>query len=135
MPTIVWLEDDAPVIAPVVDPLVEAGYQVLEIHTVADALEKVEIIRSADVVLMDIILPLGEAAFEAGPHSGIDLLRHLREKEQIDTPVVIFTVIDVEPYRSELEQDLRVADILKKPVLPSELKRRIDRAVATRQPG
>lgn len=132
MPIVVWIEDDAPVITPVLAPLVAAGYEVVEIKSVAEALTKMDVIRSADAVLMDVILPLGGAELACEPYSGLALLRLIREQEHIETPIVIFTVVDVEPFKLELERDLRVSAILKKPVLPSELKRRIEQAIENR---
>jgi len=124
----VWMEDDAAVIAPVLSPLEDAGYQVLRVHSVHEALGQVGLIREADVILMDVILPMGGAEMDLGVYPGLGLLRHLREKEGLLTPVVVFSVMSPDDFQAEI-QELGIADFVEKPVLPSELKRRVERVV------
>ena len=61
-------------------------------------------------------------------YPGISLLRHLRQKYSINTPVIFLTVITKAETLEELKL-LGVADIVRKPILPSELKERVERAL------
>ena len=40
-------------------PLEEAGYQIVRLPTIRAALESLDQLRKADLILMDMILPLG----------------------------------------------------------------------------
>ncbi len=126
-PHIVWIEDDVDVIDPVVEPLVEAGYRITRITSIREAQAKLEVIRQADLLLLDIIVPLGGN----GPYpryAGIEFLRELREEHGITTPVVVFSVV-IRPEVHQQLRDLGVRDIVNKPILPSRLKERVDRVL------
>lgn len=130
--TIVWIEDDTDIIDPVVRPLERAGHRFLRLHSAQEALDALEEIRHADLILLDIIFPPANTL----PHSfdqaegfshytGLHLLRELRQAHGVTTPVVVLTVV----IRPELDTELHaldVADIIHKPVRPSELKRRVE---------
>lgn len=130
--TIVWIEDDTDIIDPVVRPLERAGHRFLRLHSAQEALDALEEIRHADLLLLDIIFPPANT----GPHSfdqaegfshytGLHLLRELRQVHGVTTPVIVLTVV----IRPELDTELQaldVADIIHKPVRPSELKRRVE---------
>ena len=130
--TIVWIEDDTDIIDPVVRPLERAGHRFLRLHSAQEALDALEEIRHADLILLDIIFPPANNA----PHSfdqtegfshytGLHLLRELRQTQGVTTPVIVLTVV----IRPELDTELQaldVVDIIHKPVRPSELKRRVE---------
>lgn len=127
---IVWIEDDADTISPVVRPLKDASHEIEVIRTVREALEKVELIRGCDLILLDIIMPIGTGPAGAEERwGGLTLLRQLREEHHIDKPVVVFSVVSNEHVLEQL-RDLGVADIVRKPVLPSQLKQRVEAAWA-----
>jgi DNA-binding response OmpR family regulator len=127
---IVWIEDDAPIIEPVVRPLRNAGYQIVVYPTVSEALEAVEEMRTADLILLDMILPPGSSQQELGPYPGLFILRQLRKKHDVTTPVIAFTVVTRDRLVGEL-RELGVADVLNKPILPSELKQRVEEVLSS----
>ena len=79
--------------------------------------------------MLDIIFPPAPSGFDPAngfsPYTGLQLLRELREVHGVHLPVVVLTVV----IRPELDQELEaldVADIIHKPVRPSELKQRVE---------
>lgn len=123
--TIVWIEDDVNIIDPVVRPLERAGHRILRLCSVQEVLENVELIRNSDLILLDIILPPGDVSRKYGRYSGVELLQGLKEEHRIETPVVVLSVVtNVEVYRRLRE--LGVKDIIRKPILPSKLKGRVE---------
>ena len=133
--TIVWLEDDVDVIAGVVRPLEREGHRFIQLRTVAEAREHFDVLKQADLILLDMILPPGaaETTMPPGTYPGKELLREIRDAG-IDTPVVVLSVVAREDVRRELE-NLGVADVIRKPVLPSELKQRVDAVLGNSHEG
>jgi DNA-binding response OmpR family regulator len=126
--TIVWIDDDIDIISPVVELLRRAGYHLLQLRTAAEALEAVEQIRRADLTLLDMILPPGQSGREFSRFSGQDVLQELREAHGVTTPVIVLTVVQNPELYQQLMK-LGVVDIIVKPVLPSELKARVEKAL------
>ena len=123
--TIVWIEDDIDIIEPVVRPLELAGYTFVKLRTIAEALNAIEVIRQADLVLLDMILPPSHIDREFGRYPGRKLLEILRKEYGIVTPVIALTVVT----QTEVLEDLwklGVADVLRKPIRPSVLKQRVE---------
>ncbi len=129
--TIVRIEDDTDIIDPVVRPLERAGHRFVRLHTAQEALDAIDELRRADLILLDIIFPPVQAShgFDLAngfnQYTGLHLLRELRETPGVTTPVVVLTVV----IRPELDAELQaldVVDIIHKPVRPSELKRRVE---------
>lgn len=126
--TIVWIEDDVDIIDPVIRPLERAGHRILRLRLVQEALENIELIRNSDLILLDIILPSGDVSKEYGRYSGLELLQELKDEHGIETPVVVLSVVtNAEVYRRLRE--LGVKDIIRKPILPSKLKERVERVL------
>lgn len=123
--TIVWIEDDIDIIEPVVRPLELAGYTFVKLRTIAEALNAIEVIRQADLVLLDIILPPSQIDREFGRYPGRKLLEILRKEYGIVTPVIALTVVTQPEVLEDLVK-LGVADILRKPIRPSVLKQRVE---------
>ncbi len=124
---IAWIEDDVDVIAPVVRPLEKAGYTFVRLRTIGDAIKALDKLAHADLILLDMILPPGNAGEDFGPYPGKRLLGYIRE-QGIETPIIVFTVLATDTIRQELER-WNVADVIRKPVRPSELKRRVEKAL------
>jgi CheY-like chemotaxis protein len=120
---IVWIEDDANIIWSVVRPLEDRGYKIIAVESMREALERIEELRSCDLILLDVILPAGDERWEKEHHIGVHLLRKLRE-QAVTTPVLAFTVVGKPETRKAL-RELGVKDILNKPILPSELERAV----------
>lgn len=127
--TIIWIEDDTDIIDPVVRPLERGGYRIQRLNTVQEALNAIEQIRSADLILLDMILRPGNTAREFSRYSGLDLLRELRQTHGIATPVIALTVVARDEIRKQL-RELGVVDIITKPIRPSELKSRVEQVFA-----
>ena len=125
--TIVWADDDIGIIRSTIRPLEKAGYKFIELRSVREALGKIEILRKADLLLFDMILPPGEGnnELEFSRYPGLDLLEILRNKFKINTPVVVLTVATNEEIFERLKA-LNVVDIINKPVRPSILKEKIE---------
>ena len=91
--TIVWIEDDIDIIEPVIRPLELAGYTFVKLRTIAEALNLIDVIRQADLVLLDMILPPSQIDREFGRYPGRKLLEILRKEYGITTPVIALTVV------------------------------------------
>lgn len=127
--TIAWIEDDIDIIEPVVEMLKRDGFQIERFRSVGEALDKIDALRGSDLILLDILLSQGEAQGDYGRYSGITLLKELQERHGLQTPVVVLSVITNRDARRQL-QALGVEDIITKPVLPSELRDRVRKALA-----
>ncbi len=131
--TIAWIEDDTDIIDPVVRPLERAGHRFIRLHTVSEALQAIDQIRRADLILLDMLLPPGQDARELGNYPGETLLRELREKHNVRLPVIVLTVVTSNEVRKRVRK-LDVVDIIRKPVRPSELKERVEAVLGTDPP-
>jgi CheY-like chemotaxis protein len=123
--TIVWIEDDIDIIEPVIRPLELAGYTFVKLRTIAEALNAIDVIRQADLVLLDMILPPSQIDREFGRYPGRKLLEILRKEYGITTSVIALTVV-TQPEVLEDLWKLGVADVLRKPIRPSVLKQRVE---------
>jgi DNA-binding response OmpR family regulator len=123
--TIVWIEDDVDIIGPVVRPLERAGFQIIRLRTAKEVFDNIPKLHDADLILLDMLLPAGSVELELSRYTGLDIFRELKENHNLTTPVVSLTVVAREEVRKNL-RDLGVADIIRKPVRPSELKERIE---------
>jgi len=128
MSVIVWIEDETALIDAVVRPLELKGHEVVRICDAREALENLEAIRRADVLLLDMILPGAAAEEDSTDHEGLRLLRELQSEFSVGTPVIVFSVLDTR-VMAETLANLGVVDIISKPVLPSELCRRVEHAL------
>lgn len=126
--TIVWIEDDSPIIAPVVLPLERAGHHVERMRTAGEALDNLEALRTCDLILLDIFVPVGGAQGDFGRYVGLHLLRELRQTHAVKTPVVVLSVLTNSRVHEELTK-LDVHAILRKPILPSLLKKTVEDAL------
>ena len=122
---IAWIEDDIDIIDPVVRPLVQDGHDFIRIRTIREALTSVPLIRTCDLILLDMIIPPGDTEGDYGTYSGISLLKRLREEHDVWIPVVVFSVVDPSKVKDQLAE-WNVAGYIRKPALPSELKEAVD---------
>lgn len=127
--TIVWIEDDTDIINPVVRPLERAGYQIIRFGNAHTALSNIAQIQNADLVLLDMIIPQGDVEIELSRYPGLDILRELRHTYKLSIPVVALTVVTRDEVRQRLHE-LDIADIVRKPVRPSELKERVEQVLS-----
>jgi DNA-binding response OmpR family regulator len=126
--TIVWIEDDVDIIGPVVRPLERGGFQIVRLRTAKEVFDNVKQLHEADLILLDMLLPDGGSGYELGRYAGLDIFRELKHNHDLSTPVVALTVVAREEVRKSL-RDLGVADIIRKPVRPSELRERIEQVI------
>jgi CheY-like chemotaxis protein len=126
---IYWIEDDADIIWGVVQPLVDAGNKVHTLKTISSALEAVEDLKTADLILLDMILPPGDSQEDLGDYPGIWLLKKLREEYGVSVPVMVLSVVNGARLEGLLE-GLSVASYLRKPVLRSELRKAVEDILA-----
>lgn len=130
--TVVWIDDDIPVLEDVISLIEEDRdrYRVQRVNSVKDAREHLALILSADLILLDILGPSGsETRRERYP--GLELLKDLRMKHKFAGPVICFSVVNRPDIDEELKQ-YQVSDTIRKPVRPSELKRKVDLTLSKR---
>jgi CheY-like chemotaxis protein len=120
---IVWIEEDTYIIRSVVRPLEDRGYQIDVVENMHDALERIDDLKKCDLILLDIILPTGTVDWEEENHVGLAILRRLRA-QGVTTPVIALTVVR-KTETTEALHALGVKHILHKPVLPSELEKKV----------
>jgi CheY-like chemotaxis protein len=133
-PRIAWIEDDSDIIGAVVTPLERAGYRVDRYRTAAAVLAAVDEVRQADLLLIDILIPVGDTDRPFDNYVGRGLLRFLREECGITAPALAFTVVANTHVHDDLVR-LGIEGVLSKPILPSELKRTVDEVLAGRGGG
>jgi CheY-like chemotaxis protein len=132
--TIVWIEDDTDIIEPVVQPLKQDGYIIIELHSIKEALDSIEQIRNADLILLDMLLPAGHlSTFPSGQklnyYTGLQLLKELRTTYQMtELPVIVLSVVHREEV-VQLLKELGVAHVLRKPIRPSTLKMHVEETI------
>jgi CheY-like chemotaxis protein len=130
--SIVWVEDDSPVIAPVVRPLERQGYQIERFLTIKQVLDNLDRLRECDLILLDIFVPTGALEENYGRYTGLKLLQQLRQAHGIKKPVIVLSVLTDQKILKELRKQ-NVAAILRKPVLPSQLKETVERVLGSEQ--
>jgi len=118
---IAWIEDDIGIIKDVVQPLINEGYIFTYLRSVKDTLDNINTLKTVDLILLDLIIPAGEDKEDFQQYPGVDLLEKLRNNLNIETPVVVFTVVTSGQVYQRLHE-LGVVEIVNKPIRPSTLK-------------
>jgi len=121
---IAWIEDDADIIAPLVYPLEKEGFEILRFPSIAEARNSLKTIVESDLVLLDTILPPGPGQDATSRYPGLDLLREWRYAGAVLPPVIALTVVSNPEVLAALKA-LLVANIIRKPALPSVLQKRV----------
>lgn len=119
MCTVLVVDDDPEVRELITSAVVISGHKSIEADGAVAALEKCEI-RTPDVLTVDLKMPLVD---------GIDTLRQLRDAGVSSFAIVVSGQCD--KYREELKatwQELRIFDVLQKPVAVDTLIDRIESA-------
>ena len=125
----VWIEDDWPIMMPLMEPLQEAGHRLTIVSSKKEALSDIELLRSVDLIFLDLIIPHGDKrtnAFKAGRETdaGMELAQTLVTKLHIQTPIVVMTVVRSQSVHKRL-RDMGLRTILVKPVLITEVEEAI----------
>ena len=131
--SIAWIDDDIDVLEAVVEPIEKDRdqYRIRRIKGVAEARDpnNLKLILGEDLILLDILGPAGKEREDRYP--GLELLKELVHAHHSTVPVICFSVSRRPEVMKEL-RELKVVDILRKPILPSELKRKVDEVLAAR---
>lgn len=118
---IVWIDDDYYALGVLVEPLKEMGFQIRGIRTLGDAIDELETIRRADLILLDVILPPGDIEPERKTrYLGLELLKRF-EVEKIEIPVLILSVVQKPEILREAEQFANVKGIIDKNPTPDHV--------------
>lgn len=128
---IAWIEDDIDVIGGTVRPLKKEGFVILGYRTYKESLTKIEEIRDCDLILLDLILPSGDALDEDDDEEeylGKKLLKELRSTYHLEQPVIILSVVAEAPniFTPEEISTLKILP-LSKPIRPSRLRNEVFR--------
>jgi len=123
------MEEDAPIIGALLEPLREAGHEILTLRSKKAVLDSPDLVRTADVIVLDLIIPEGQGVEPQERYAGLSVLRHIREELNLDTPVVVLSVVRADQPLEEA-RDLGVSAILFKPTLPSEVKKVVEQALS-----
>lgn len=120
--TISWIEDDIDVIYGVIKPLLKLGVTLNHYYTYQDAISGINQIRECDLILLDAIIPPGSSGATGG-NLGINLLERFRNEFQIETPVIIFSIVaNAQDVISTSDLKKYKARSLPKGITPLELK-------------
>jgi len=125
---IAWIEDDISIIKDVIQPLINEGYIFTYLRTVKEALNNINLLKTVDLILLDLIFPTGEDTIDFSQYPGVSLLEKLRNEFNVETPVVVFTVVKNGPAYTRL-RELGVAEIVNKPERPSVLKEIVEQVL------
>lgn len=123
---IIWVEDYARELWPLMSHLERDGFSIQPYSTYGEALAHVDDLRSADVIVLDLVLPHGPAG-EAGLGAlhtddmlGLKLLARMRHEFDIWNPVIVLSVLSSREVTAEAER--YGAFVLGKPVRIYELR-------------
>ena len=121
---ILWIEDDARELGPLLWPLEDEGFQIdiaLNASQGADMAMK----NKYDIILLDILLPTGkENLVKPVEFTGIKVIEYLRKKGN-KTPTIALTVVNDPDAERELFKYGIIKIITKGATLPSELMNEI----------
>jgi CheY-like chemotaxis protein len=125
MARIAWIEDDHEKIHSLVTLLDRDGHTILPYESWQEVKQNIQTICQCDAIILDIILP----PTEEDPYLGLSVLRQLREEHKYQRPIVVCSRVKNPVVIQELKA-LDVAQILRKPVRPSELYQAVTEALA-----
>ncbi len=100
---IIWIDDQFAHLFPLIRPLVDQGFTYLGLETYYDALANMDVIQTAKLLLLDMIIPSGPVAELPGDERflGLAVLKHLRRLD-LRTPVIVYTVVRDEAVLEQL---------------------------------
>jgi FixJ family two-component response regulator len=109
---IAWIDDEYAKIGLLVKPLEAAGYEVRRYRTYGEVIEKINDIRAAALIIMDLIIPPGQAEVDER-YLGISLMKRLRA-EGFTQPIIIMSVVMRGNVRADIEQIPGIVDFINK---------------------
>jgi CheY-like chemotaxis protein len=117
---ILWVEDDIELIAPLVRPLIDSGFEIVGCRNLGEALARIKEIQTFDLILLDLILPeIGQ--HEESDFAGLQFLRRLRSEFDVQMPVIVLSVVANKPEIAKSLKELNAIP-LGKPIRPTELR-------------
>ncbi len=121
LPGTILIIDDDEINRVMMKNIFDSGYLVEEADNGQKGLEKLEENKDhISAVLLDVVMPVMD---------GMDVLREMnRERLQKDIPVFLITAADDNAILKEA-YDLGVMDVIRKPVIPYMVRRRIDSVI------
>lgn len=126
---IAWIEDDIGIIEDVIQPLIADGCKFTYLRNTKEVLEKIDFLKTVDLILLDLIFPSGDDVMDFNQYPGVSLLEKLKNEFGIDVPVIVFTVVtNGQAHKRLLE--LGVIEIINKPIRPSELREAVNRVIS-----
>lgn len=131
MAKIAWIEDDAWEIQDVLGPLRRSGHSI-DIYTdFRQVLDRIGELRSADLLLLDILLPTGTPDEPNDDLSaGLKLLVKLRA-EAVTAPAIVFSARSRKQHEAELKPKLDIRDWIQKPISRYVLCERVEVVLGT----
>ena len=129
---ILFVDDERHAMAPTILALEADGHRVTVARDGTEALEAMRQMGTSqpDLIILDIMMPEGTEIHtdDEGRSTGVELYRKLRAEMNIDTPIVVLTVVTDPAILRHLSTDRRVR-IVNKPFRFEELLRSIERIV------
>ena len=122
MANILWVEDEAAKISGLIRPLIKHGHNV---EIASDKSSAIDLLskNEYDLVLLDIIIPdaTSDNPEEIYPYEGVNVLKASHETINIDTPVVVLSVVNDSNVIRKIEKLGAVKRLSKGALLPSKL--------------
>jgi DNA-binding response OmpR family regulator len=120
MKKIAVIEDNSDIFDPVISEL-SKEYEVIQIHTFKEAYNSVDLLRSVDLILLDLIMQSKENDEEM-PYPSITFLHNLREKHNIQCPGIAFSrITNLSKKITDNLSSLNVPVVVFESIPPSEL--------------
>lgn len=93
-PDFIWIDDQYWRLKSLLRHLLDEGYTYEGLESMGQALQTLEVIGRARLIILDLIIPQGEGVADAPdtPYLGEELLRRLRAAG-VAAPVIIYTVV------------------------------------------
>jgi len=117
---ILWLDDDIDIFDEVTRPMREQGCKFKSIRSKKEFLEEIDRLNDYNLVILDIIIPEGEIKEKQDPYPGLSVLETIKQRTP-NLPVLVLTVVTNKEVLEKIKE-LRVAGLIRKPVLPSDLE-------------
>lgn len=103
---LVWIDDDFDIINALVRRIEQEGHQVQRMRTAAEAWRALDRVLACDLLILDILLPVGSGAgpsVKTDQFTGRTLLAQLRAEHGFDRPVIVCTVVRLDEIADELK--------------------------------
>ena len=109
---IVWIDDEHATIGLLVKPLQRAGYSLKRYRTYGEVMENLADVRQADLLIVDLIIPPGQANVEAR-YLGLELMKALRAAG-LNQPMIVMSVVLHSSVRAAVQQIPGIAGFVNK---------------------